>query len=116
MSGEHELRAALQAVRACRLPGQTVMGIHGPCETGEGWSVSGLTALLPQIDAALATPSPSTDTLEADSGMSGDAVERAELFWANLPTRRKWTDLATHEKALVCHQIARIAALGGSHD
>ena len=40
--------------------------------------------------------------------MSSDAVERAEWFWANLPTGRKWAGLATHEKALVCHQIARI--------
>jgi hypothetical protein len=47
-------------------------------------------------------------TQEVDSGMSGDAVERAEWFWTNLPTGRKWTGLATHEKALVCHQIARI--------
>jgi hypothetical protein len=29
-----------------------------------------------------------------------DAVERAEWFWTNLPTGRKWTGLATHEKAL----------------
>ena len=46
---------------------------------------------------------------DVDSGMSGDSVERAEWFWANLPTGRKWAGLSTHEKALVCHQIARIA-------
>lgn len=48
-------------------------------------------------------------TLAVDSGMNGEAVQQAEWFWANLPTGRKWAGLATHEKALVCHQIARIA-------
>jgi hypothetical protein len=47
---------------------------------------------------------------EADSGMSGDAVERAELFWAQLPINRKWTALQTHEKALVCHLLALAAS------
>lgn len=43
-----------------------------------------------------------------DSGMSGNDVARAELVWTNLPTRRKWNELHTHEKALVCHVIARV--------
>jgi hypothetical protein len=46
--------------------------------------------------------------LPVDSGMSGEAVERAEWAWANLPVGpRKWTSLTTAEKALVCHVIAR---------
>lgn len=49
---------------------------------------------------------PTNEQIDADSGMSGKEVERAELLWANLPTGRKWTSLATHEKALVCHIIA----------
>ena len=51
-----------------------------------------------------------SEELTVDSGFDGESVVRAELFWANLPTRRKWTVLATHEKALVVHTIAR--ALG----
>ena len=43
-----------------------------------------------------------------DSGMDGDAIEQAELLWANLPTGREWASLATHEKALVCHAINRL--------
>lgn len=42
---------------------------------------------------------------EIDSGMSGDAVTRAEWVWVNLPTRHSWSSLNTHEKALVCHVI-----------
>lgn len=48
-----------------------------------------------------------TYELDADSGMSGEAVEQAEWFWNNLPTgNRKWTSLQTFEKALVCHTLA----------
>ena len=47
--------------------------------------------------------------IEVDSGMSGNNVSRAEMVWTNLPTRRKWHELHTHEKALVCHVIARVA-------
>lgn len=52
---------------------------------------------------------------DADSGMSGEAVAQAEMFWSNLPTgNRPWTSLQTSEKALVCHVLARhrLAALG----
>ena len=45
-----------------------------------------------------------------DSGMSGDAVKDAEWLWVNLPTMIKWTSLKTHEKALVCHTVARLRA------
>jgi hypothetical protein len=58
------------------------------------------------------TPSPSSQEeareLSCDSGMSGEAAERAEMVWTNLPTRVPWTSLATHEKALVCHTLARL--------
>lgn len=51
------------------------------------------------------------EDVPCDSGMSGDAVAEAEMFWANLPTRNlAWTSLHTHEKALVCHTIARLRA------
>lgn len=57
----------------------------------------------------LAAPIPAPAMGEGvDSGMSGEAVDRAELLWANLPTGRKWTSLQTHEKALVCHTLARV--------
>jgi hypothetical protein len=59
------------------------------------------------------TPNPHREAgaaLPIDSGMSGDAVAEAEAFWANLPAK-PWTSLSTHEKALVCHQIARLKAL-----
>jgi hypothetical protein len=58
------------------------------------------------------SPSPEQlSDLDADSGMSGDAVAQAEMVWANLPTRNlPWTSLATHEKALVCHTLARLTA------
>jgi hypothetical protein len=58
------------------------------------------------------SPSPEQlSELDADSGMSGDAVAQAEMVWANLPTRNlPWTSLATHEKALVCHTLARLTA------
>jgi hypothetical protein len=46
--------------------------------------------------------------LPCDSGMNGDAVAMAEMVWTNLPTRVPWTSLATHEKALVCHTLARL--------
>jgi hypothetical protein len=56
------------------------------------------------------SPSPEQlSELDADSGMSGDAVAQAEMVWANLPTL-PWTSLATHEKALVCHTLARLTA------
>lgn len=57
----------------------------------------------------LLEPSPLPDgDLTVDSGMSGDAVAEAELLWASLPTgNRSWAGLATHEKALVCHTLAR---------
>jgi hypothetical protein len=49
---------------------------------------------------------------DADSGMSGDAVALAEMVWAQLPVgNRSWAGLATHEKALVCHTLARLTAL-----
>ena len=52
-----------------------------------------------------------------DSGMDAASVERAEWLWANLPTGpRKWTSLATHEKALVCHTVARLTANGSQPD
>ena len=59
-----------------------------------------------ELDAMLARTAHSGEA-SVDSGMDGASVEAAELFWANLPTRRKWASLATHEKALVCHTLAR---------
>lgn len=44
--------------------------------------------------------------------MSGEAAERAEWLWAQLPTMRKWTSLPTHEKALVCHLVAALSTEG----
>lgn len=41
-----------------------------------------------------------------DSGMDAEAVEQAELFWAQLPVNRKWISIPTHEKALVCHLLS----------
>jgi hypothetical protein len=58
-----------------------------------------------------ASPSSDSEPDVVDSGMSGDAVTRAEWAWANLPTGRKWTSLATYEKALVCHTFARLTAI-----
>ena len=57
----------------------------------------------------LASPAPDAGLVEADSGMSGDVVDRAELVWTNLPTGRRWTSLATHEKALACHILASLS-------
>jgi hypothetical protein len=54
------------------------------------------------------TPVPDGDAV-VDSGMDGDTVERAEWLWVNLPTNKKWTSLATHEKALVCHTVAALS-------
>lgn len=42
-----------------------------------------------------------------DGGFDGASVEAAETLWACLPQVRKWTSLATHEKALVIHTLAR---------
>ena len=57
------------------------------------------------------TAEPATDTapvveVTVDSGMDAEAVEQAELLWAQLPVIRKWTSIPTHEKALVCHLLS----------
>lgn len=44
---------------------------------------------------------------DVDGGFGGASVEAAETLWACLPQVRKWTSLATHEKALVIHTLAR---------
>lgn len=44
-----------------------------------------------------------------DGGFDGASVEAAETLWACLPHVRKWTSLATHEKALVIHTFARLS-------
>lgn len=50
----NKLVSALEGVRACRLPPQKgVQTIHGVVDMETAWNVSGLTKLLPQIDAAL---------------------------------------------------------------
>jgi hypothetical protein len=58
-----------------------------------------------------------SDALGVDSGFSESNIEMAETAWANLPTGRKWTSLATHEKALVIHTLTRLSspppAVGG---
>lgn len=83
---------------------------------GNGVSVSNedLAELANEIDRLLAMQSTNTtgsDELVADGGMDGDTVALAETFWAGLPTgNRTWGGLATYEKALVCHQIARLRA------
>jgi hypothetical protein len=59
---------------------------------------------------------PTSALLPVDSGMSSDAVVRAELLWANLPTGKPWTSLSTAEKALVCHTLARLEARPTSTD
>ena len=51
---------------------------------------------------------------DADSGFSGDVVKRAEMLWANLPTGRAWTSLATYEKAAVIHAL--LSALPPAED
>lgn len=80
----------------------------------KGWSLYVSNGALEKTKARHRTASLAAQ--EVDSGMSGDAVERAEWFWTNLPTGRKWTGLATHEKALVCHQIARITPSPAAQD
>lgn len=57
------------------------------------------------------TAEPATDTapvveVTVDGGMDAEAVEQAELLWAQLPVIRKWTSIPTHEKALVCHLLS----------
>lgn len=54
-----------------------------------------------------------SEVTQADSGMDGQSVERAELVWTNLPTNRPWASLPTYEKALVCHTLARLTAQSG---
>jgi len=44
-----------------------------------------------------------------DGGFDVASVEAAETLWACLPHGRKWTSLATHEKALVIHTFARLS-------
>lgn len=66
------------------------------------------------IIAALRTPQAGDElaSLPVDSGMDRDTVAKAEWLWANLPVGpRKWTSLATHEKALVCHTLSRFTTL-----
>lgn len=57
-SAEREVRyrEGLAAVRACRIPAEKGMSIHGPYECGPSWNITGLTKLLPRIDALLAEP------------------------------------------------------------
>lgn len=57
------------------------------------------------------TPAPDVVVTEApvDGGFDGASVEAAETLWACLPHVRKWTSLATHEKALVIHTFARLS-------
>lgn len=57
------------------------------------------------------TAEPATDTapvveVTVDGGMDAEAVEQAELLWAQLPVNRKWISIPTHEKALVCHLLS----------
>lgn len=66
-------------------------------------------ALGDEIERLRTQSQPASVEVAIDSGMSGDAVERAEQLWANLPTGRKWNSLQTHEKALVCHMLERLA-------
>lgn len=52
--GGDDALALLRDIRACRKPPHQVTPVHGgPIETGEAWSISGLTALLPRIDTFL---------------------------------------------------------------
>lgn len=57
------------------------------------------------------TQAPDVVVTEApvDGGFDGASVEAAETLWACLPHVRKWTSLATHEKALVIHTFARLS-------
>ena len=49
-----EARELLSDIRACRKPPETVETVHGGAiDVGAGWSISGLTALLPRIDSIL---------------------------------------------------------------
>ena len=50
---DREAVELLRKVRACRTPPRKGQSIHGPYEVGEGWSISGLCKLLPEIDALL---------------------------------------------------------------
>lgn len=81
-------------------------GYHWAREVGE--FIDGRFTRIP----FLATPAaPTTDAgalveEPVDGGMDGETVAAAEWAWANLPVGpRKWTSLATHEKALVCHVV-----------
>lgn len=54
LAAQDGLVEALRKVRECRLPArEKVQTIHGIHDFGECWNVSGLTKLLPEIDAAL---------------------------------------------------------------
>jgi hypothetical protein len=71
--------------------------------TAQGYACA-LTAIMQRA----ATPAPVQDD-DGDSGMSGDAVAMAEAVWAQLPVgNHSWAGLATYEKALVCHTLARL--------
>lgn len=60
------------------------------------------------LDECRAADTDTTPEVDApvDSGMDAEAVEQAELLWAQLPVNRKWTSIPTHEKALVCHLLS----------
>lgn len=58
----------------------------------------------PEMAAAIDT-APVVE-VTVDSGMDAEAVEQAELLWAQLPVNRKWISIPTHEKALVCHLLS----------
>lgn len=62
-------------------------------------------------EAMTDTQAPDVVVTEApvDGGFDGASVEAAETLWACLPHVRKWTSLATHEKALVIHTFARLS-------
>lgn len=45
---------------------------------------------------------------DADSGFTPENIAHAEWLWANLPVgATKFHDRPTHERALVCHTVAR---------
>lgn len=45
---------------------------------------------------------------DADSGFTPENIAHAEWLWANLPVgATKFHDRPTHERALICHTIAR---------
>ena len=89
---------------------QAAYALRHPAHMGpDGYRDAALRAV---VEALSVSPSSSGDGLEdADSGFDGDSVARAEMAWANLPAVRKWTSLATHEKALVVHTFARLSTL-----